>query len=76
LYTWLTFDWWYDALEPRRRRQQLGVMRGLDQRRQYFSLMLGEEFHHRLGVLGSAYHELVACRFDPKSCLSRSAQEG
>jgi hypothetical protein len=37
--------------------------------------VLGEEFHYRLGVLGTAYLERVARRFDTKSSLFGSAQE-
>jgi hypothetical protein len=42
LYAWLTFDWWYGALEPWRWREQFRLMTGVGERRQYRRLVLSE----------------------------------
>jgi hypothetical protein len=49
-------------------------VRSVGKRRQYFGLVLGQEFHYRPGIPGAPHYELVTCRLDPKPDLSGPAQ--
>jgi hypothetical protein len=52
------------------------VLIGWGEHRQHLGLVLGQEPHHWLGVLGASDQKIVSLRLDPESSITSAAQEG